>query len=470
MKRAILSLAMAAALALSGCSGNSLAANSTQPSTSSKSQNALTTSSGDDSSEDYQSENSNYSGYDTSQNKELEKLIENGSVILSPTSGTAYMYDEEEKVYVAVIDFSNHSPTGGYFYSFSPEEVIMNCYLDTILIAANEKALERPAYNIFWVDSESGLKLGSCMVSNLGRTKISEILFRGRWDGYEKLSENEKYLNLTKTFSFAKKTDTVENDGYAVRFTGNNKIVGNEIVVEIEVENTSSIFIPSDSYYLFAFDAISPNGDVIIRYPREDFSASDEFPPLKKGEITKSKIVMPYSGDGNYRIEFYEPLSTEGKYAYFFTIDSSGNNTSGSKQSDVTENHKDNLEYDNFIKSPDVEQFVVDKSRHIWYCSGGAIFASYLEENNFSELTDDEFVVMMYYDMVYGTKEYLSYMPIYTFYISDKNGDYVALGFVTVTSSENGNDVSFALTWFGEYERLNTNAKQIEIFGDGTSR
>lgn len=140
--------------------------------------------------------------------------------------------------------------------------------------------------------------------------------------------------------------------------------------------------------------------------------------------------------------------------------------TSGSKQSDVTENHKDNLEYDNFIKSPDVEQFVVDKSRHIWYCSGGAIFASYLEENNFSELTDDELVVMMYYDMVYGTKEYLSYMPIYTFYISDKNGDYVALGFVTVTSSENGNDVSFALTWFGEYERLNTNAKQIEIFGD----
>ena len=37
---------------------------------------------------------------------------------------------------------------------------------------------------------------------------------------------------------------------------------------------------------------------------------------------------MPYSGDGNYRIEFYEPLSTEDKYAYFFTIDSSGNNTS----------------------------------------------------------------------------------------------------------------------------------------------
>lgn len=72
-------------------------------------------------------------------------------------------------------------------------------------------------------------------------------------------------------------------------------------------------------------------------------------------------------------------------------------------------------------------------------------------------------VVYLYSDMLHCVVEYpLSLVPLYTFGISDKDGNYITMGFLTIR--EDG--IVARMTWYGEYERLNRNPEQLEYFGE----
>lgn len=137
----------------------------------------------------------------------------------------------------------------------------------------------------------------------------------------------------------------------------------------------------------------------------------------------------------------------------------SKNNT----QTIITDKHNDNFKYDVFTTADDEKQFIVDKTGNKWHCRMGA-FVSYIEENNYSKLTDDEMVVYTYYDMVYGVSNYPTVAPLYCFVIGNKNGDYIAYGFLTISNEGGEGKVTTTMTWYGDYERLNSNYNHIKLF------
>lgn len=133
-------------------------------------------------------------------------------------------------------------------------------------------------------------------------------------------------------------------------------------------------------------------------------------------------------------------------------------------QSSGSENYQiDSLRYDVFTKRTGTEVFIEDSSRNKWYFDGTNVFVSYLEENNYSSLPDDDVVSNMFNDIAYCTKRYLSNIPLYLFFIADKNGNYVARGFLSFILMGEDNNASVGLTWYDDYERLNSNSKQIEM-------
>ena len=132
-------------------------------------------------------------------------------------------------------------------------------------------------------------------------------------------------------------------------------------------------------------------------------------------------------------------------------------------QTTIADEHNDNFKYDVFTTADDEKQFIVDKTGNKWHCRLGA-FVSYIEENNYSKLTDDEMVVYTYYDMIYGVSNYPTVAPLYCFVISNKNGDYIAYGFLTISNEGGEGKVTTTMTWYGDYERLNSNYNHIKLF------
>ena len=70
-------------------------------------------------------------------------------------------------------------------------------------------------------------------------------------------------------------------------------------------------------------------------------------------------------------------------------------------------------------------------------------------------------VVYTYYDMIYGVSNYPTVAPLYCFVISNKNGDYIAYGFLTISNEGGENKVITTMNWYGDYERLNSNYNHI---------
>lgn len=133
-------------------------------------------------------------------------------------------------------------------------------------------------------------------------------------------------------------------------------------------------------------------------------------------------------------------------------------------QSNSSENNQsDNLRYDVFTKTSGVECFLAEDTNNKWYRDSTDVFVSYLEENNYSNMSDDDIVICTFFDMVNCTKKYASTTPLYTFFISDKNGNYVAMGVVSFLLSGEDKQATVVLNWYGEYERLNSNEKHIEF-------
>lgn len=138
-------------------------------------------------------------------------------------------------------------------------------------------------------------------------------------------------------------------------------------------------------------------------------------------------------------------------------------NSKDNTQNIITDKHNDNFKYDVFTAADDAKQFIVDKTGNKWHCRLG-MFVSYIEENNYSRLTDDEMVVYTYYDMVYGVSNYPTVAPLYCFVICNKNGDYIAYGFLTISNEGGEGKITTTMTWYGDYERLNSNSNHIQLF------
>lgn len=141
------------------------------------------------------------------------------------------------------------------------------------------------------------------------------------------------------------------------------------------------------------------------------------------------------------------------------SLKSNLNNPTGNE---TTENQNDIFKYSEFMKNG-ADTYINPDTGNKWYHGESNIFVSYIEENDYSTKTDDEMVVYLYSDMLHCVVEYpSSLVPLYTFGISDKDGNYITMGFLTMR--EDG--IVARTTWYGEYERLNRNPEQLEYFGE----
>ena len=146
------------------------------------------------------------------------------------------------------------------------------------------------------------------------------------------------------------------------------------------------------------------------------------------------------------------------------------NSAESSENSDTTTsipNTKGIYDYKTVLAGCD-DFMINSKTSNCWYYYDDMFF-SYIDANEFSYKTDDEIVEDVSKDMSYCMSRHLDQiLPLWVFYICKQDGEAVAMG-MSVFSDLDGDgekNLKSNLKWYGEYERLNSNSKQIELFGN----
>jgi len=340
MRKSVLSAALAAVMLLSGCSGvsqekyNSLLeensklkeSSSSSESSSSETGTSETSTSEMNTSSSTESTTSSVSTADSANEPnssssgntsiDINEMLENGEMVISPVTGAVWLFSEDTSSYLTSIGADP-------FASASDDEKVGYCYLDAIYFATDEKFADKYYLYLFWGDPNTGNTVGYCTVTHLfGEISIvnDTITWANEWEKFNNSNINQKYSDIIKDAEFNQIKDEFEMDGYKVNMTGEYEFstVDNQfsewngkpvIKVAANIENVSSKY----DYCMLYCTITDPNGETIDNLDAF-FDDGIFMKQIEKGKPTKRYFVIPYTGDGEYRFEFSDIVSQKCVY------------------------------------------------------------------------------------------------------------------------------------------------------------
>ncbi len=120
------------------------------------------------------------------------------------------------------------------------------------------------------------------------------------------------------------------------------------------------------------------------------------------------------------------------------------------------------LSYENTLNEMQDEYVLGENPGDKWYYRGLGLFVTYIDDESYSNKTDEELITGAYTQMSLNVIAHPNNLvPLYVFEWVKKNGEIMANGFVTVDENEK---VLHTLEWNGEYSHLNSHPKQLELF------
>lgn len=245
----------------------------------------------------------------------MEK-IEKGEIILSPYSEAIWAFDEEVSGYITSVGIEP-------YLDLSDDDKIKYSYLDASYFASDKQFADKYSFNLYWYNPDSGNVVGYCTIYHLfGDTSISDncVTWANEWEQFNEFDSNKKYIEIVENLGFNGTDGNFELDGYKVNITGEYEfsVVDNQfseddgtpvIKIAAAVENVSSKY----DFCMLYCTITDPNGDKSNSLD----SLFDDGIMLKKigiGSTFKGYFVIPYTGDGEYKLEFRDLVSE--KYVY----------------------------------------------------------------------------------------------------------------------------------------------------------
>lgn len=386
--------------------------------------------------------------------------------IVTAANGISWLYDRDNMFY-----------TNGKeaFKGQKDDTIVECCYADAIFFQSAKEYADKHLLYLYWLDTEKQEPLATCIITRLA----GDVRFNFAWSGdWERIGNSEaakKCQDVIDNFDFSSTDGNFELDGYKVNITGDYEFstVDNQFsewngkpVVKLEatVENVSAKY----KYCMLFCTITAPSGERVNDLDSffDDALFNKE---IGKGKIRKGYFTFPYSGDGEYKLEFSD-IVTE-KFTYKVDVKRNGSHNAESEkpteqskpadQTSVSKNTSDILEdYKKDVFVAKASPLSLDTGNEWYYTenTGGLTAVAYVDK--YGNLDDNTIVSNAYKDLL----DVIIKKPhkgSYYYYWAKENGDVVGVAF-SVTAG--GEVIRMPITWGGDYSHLNDNEANKQLF------